>query len=521
MKFEDVGLHSRILRGVLRQGYTEATRIQAMSIPLLMSGHDLLACAQTGTGKTAAFALPVLHHLMVERDAEGPRADRAKGRPIRALVLTPTRELATQVHANFKTYSRCTKLRSTVIYGGVSQNPQVQFLRSGSDVVIATPGRLLDLMNQGHVRLRDLSWLILDEADQMLDMGFIHDLKKIVSQAPAERQTMMFSATMPKEIRQLASQWLDHPEVIQAERVSSTPDKIKQMVTFVEKPKKPSTLVRFLTSSATGRTLVFCRTKRGADRVVGYLKRSNIHALAIHGDKTQYARAQAIERFCSPRPPVLVATDVAARGLHLPGVAHVINYDLPEIPETYVHRIGRTARAGEEGESISLCSSDERPVLKRIESLIRQSLKVQKPPREEDCHAPKVERRPEPEEVSEERSSQRPRRRRGPGGGPGKRGPGGGPGKRRPRPQGASRGSSKRVSRGSSKRASRGSSGGASQGSSNGASQASSSGASRGSSNEAASGSQRARSGKRSGPPKRPGGSKRFKPGQRKKTQAK
>jgi ATP-dependent RNA helicase RhlE len=520
MKFEDVGLHSRILRGVLRQGYTEATRIQAMSIPVLMAGNDLLACAQTGTGKTAAFALPVLHQLMVERDAMGPRADRAKGRPIRALVLTPTRELATQVHMNFLTYSRCTKLRSTVIYGGVSQHPQVQSLRSGSDVVIATPGRLLDLMNQGHVRLQDLSWLILDEADQMLDMGFIHDLKKIVSQAPEERQTMMFSATMPKEIRQLASRWLDNPEVIQAERVSSTPDRIKQMVTFVEKPKKPSTLVRFLTSSATGRTLVFCRTKRGADRVVGYLKRSNIHALAIHGDKTQYARSQAIERFCSPRPPVLVATDVAARGLHLPGVAHVINYDLPEIPETYVHRIGRTARAGEEGESISLCSSDERPVLKRIEALIRQSLKVQKAPREEDCQTPKVERRNEPEGVAEEPSSQRPRRRRGPGGGPGKR---------RSRPNGASRGSSNGASRGSSNGASRGSSNGASRGSSNGASRGSSNGASRGSSNGAsrgssngvAGGAQRARSGKRSGPPKRSGGPKRFKPGQGRKAPAK
>ena len=500
MKFEDVGLHSRVLRAVLREGYKEATRIQSMSIPLLLSGHDLLACAQTGTGKTAAFALPVLHHLMEERDAAGPRGDRSQGRPIRALVLTPTRELATQVHVSFKAYSRCTKLRSTVIYGGVSQNPQVKFLRSGTDIVIATPGRLLDLMNQGHVRLQDLSWLVLDEADQMLDMGFIHDLKKIVSQAPEDRQTMMFSATMPKEIRQLASNWLDDPQVIQAERVSSTPDKIEQRVTFVEKPKKPSTLVRFLTSSATGRTLVFCRTKRGADRVVGYLKRSNIHALAIHGDKTQYARAQAIERFCSPKPPVLVATDVAARGLHLPGVAHVINYDLPEIPETYVHRIGRTARAGETGESISLCSSDERPSLKRIEKLIRQSLTVQKPPKEEDCQLPKVERRVETEESDSAPSKPRSRRKFAAG-------------KRRSKSQSSSRGPKGLRSAGASKSSSRSKSAGGpkSSGGSKSSGGPKSSGGSKG---------PRARFGKKSAASRPKSGPKRFKSGKRKKAPA-
>ena len=380
MNFDEMGLHPNILRAVTRQGYSTATPIQSVAIPLILAGHDVLGCAQTGTGKTAAFALPTLHHLLPETASRQSQGRQQRRRSIGALVLTPTRELANQVHKSFATYGRSTDLRSTVVYGGVSQNPQVNALRAGTDVVIATPGRLLDLMNQGHVRLHDLKVLVLDEGDQMLDMGFIHDLKKIVTHVPADRQTLMFSATMPAEIRQLSSQWLDNPQTVQATPVASTPEKIKQSVAFVEKPQKPATLIRFLQTVSGQRHLVFCRTKRGVDRVVRYLNQAQIRALAIHGNKSQSAREQALEKFSSPRPPVLVATDVAARGLHMPDISHVINYDLPEIPEIYVHRIGRTARAGAAGESVSFCSVDERPYLKRIEQLIKRAVKVQKLP---------------------------------------------------------------------------------------------------------------------------------------------
>ncbi len=384
MKFDQLGLHPHILRVVSRQGYSTATPIQAAAIPLLLEGHDLLGCAQTGTGKTAAFALPTIQLLMPERsDGESPErtTTRSSGRPnqgIQALVLTPTRELANQVSKSFATYGRGTGLRHTVIYGGVSQNPQVRGLRAGANIVVATPGRLLDLIEQGHVKLGQVKVLILDEADQMLDMGFIQDLTKIVRRVPKERQTLMFSATMSPEIRELADRWLRDPQTVKTTPTASTPEKIKQSVTFVEKPQKPTTLVRFLQSVAGERQLVFCRTKRGADRVVRYLERAKIYAVAIHGDKSQNARERALAQFCSNRPPVLVATDVAARGLHMPGISHVINYDLPEAPEVYVHRIGRTARAGAEGESVSFCSRDERPYLKRIERLIRQAVNVQK-----------------------------------------------------------------------------------------------------------------------------------------------
>ncbi len=380
MNFDEMGLDPQVLRAVTRQGYSTATPIQSGAIPLILAGHDVLGCAQTGTGKTAAFALPILHRLLPAKQTNHRNKRKQQYRPIGALVLTPTRELASQVQKSFATYGRCTDLRQTVIYGGVSQNPQVSALRAGTDIVIATPGRLLDLMNQGHVKLHDLQVLVLDEADQMLDMGFIHDLKKIAKQVPAERQTLMFSATMPSEIRRLASHWLDRPKTVQATPEASTPDKIEQTVTFVEKPQKSATLVRFLQSAGGQRHLVFCRTKRGVDRVVRYLERARIHAMAIHGNKSQRARENALQRFSSQRPPVLVATDVAARGLHMPNVSHVVNYDLPEVPELYVHRIGRTARAGATGASISFCSADERPSLKRIERLIRQAVKVQKLP---------------------------------------------------------------------------------------------------------------------------------------------
>ncbi len=384
MNFDEMGLDPELLRAVKRQGYSTATPIQSQAIPLILAGSDVLGCAQTGTGKTAAFALPTLHHLLTKKPPKQPSKGRRKQRrPIRALVLTPTRELANQVQKSFSTYGRDTPLRQTVIYGGVSQHPQTNSLRSGTDIVIATPGRLLDLMNQGFVHLQNLQVLILDEADQMLDMGFIHDLKKIVAEIPEQRQTLMFSATMPGEIRRLASRWLNNPKTVQATPEASTPDKIKQSVAFVEKPQKAAALVDFLQSVDGERHLVFCRTNRGDDRLVRHLKRERIAALAIHGDKTQAARERALEKFSSPRPPVLVATDVAARGLHMPGVSHVINYDLPEIPEVYVHRIGRTARAGAEGESMAFCSGDERSYLKRIERLIRRTVDVQRLPKNE------------------------------------------------------------------------------------------------------------------------------------------
>lgn len=380
MNFDEMGLSPKILRAVTRECYSVATPIQSDAIPLILAGHDVLGCAQTGTGKTAAFALPTLQRLLQERLPNDDRGRRRGRCPIRVLVLTPTRELANQVQRSFATYGRCTDLRQTVIYGGVSQNPQVAALRAGTDIVVATPGRLLDLMNQGHVKLNDVEVLILDEADQMLDMGFIHDLKRIVQQVPEGRQTLMFSATMPSEIRRLASQWMDRPKMVQATPVASTPNKIKQTVAFVEKSQKLAALVHLITTASGQRHLVFCRTKRGVDRVVRSLMNSQIHALAIHGNKSQRARETALARFSSPRPPILVATDVAARGLQMPDISYVINFDLPEIPEIYIHRIGRTGRAGADGESISFCSADERPYLRRIEKLIRRVVRVQKLP---------------------------------------------------------------------------------------------------------------------------------------------
>jgi ATP-dependent RNA helicase RhlE len=377
MKFHDLGLHPQVLRAVTREGYTEATPIQTAAIPLILAGRDVLGSAQTGTGKTAAFALPAIHHLLPEKTPNHHRLRRHRRRPIRVLVLAPTRELACQVEKSFRTYGRCTDLRSALIYGGVSQKPQVEALSSGADIVIATPGRLLDLIAQGHIQLGAVEMLVLDEADQMLDMGFIHDLKRIVNYLPRDRQTLMFSATMPGEIRRLANQWLEHPKTVQASPEASPPSQIEQSVTFVAKHRKPAKLVQVLQQLDGHRQLVFCRTKRDVDRLVRSLRQAKIPALALHGNKSQNARHEAIKTFSSSHPPVLVATDVAARGLHIPSVSHVINYNLPEVPETYVHRIGRTARAGAEGISISFCSEDERPHLRRIEKLIRRALDVQ------------------------------------------------------------------------------------------------------------------------------------------------
>lgn len=385
-KFDELGLAEPLLRVTQSLGYETATPIQAASIPVILSGADLIGCAQTGTGKTAAFTLPTLQRLM---ESTPPAPEPAKPRPkharkqypapraIRALILSPTRELAAQIEASLQRYGKFTPLDQTVIYGGVSQFHQVKALRRGVDTLIATPGRLLDLVNQGHVDLKNVEVLIFDEADQMLDMGFLPDLKRIVKLVPAERQTLMFSATMPTAIRELAQQWLTKPRSIQVAAIAQPADRIKQSVHLVDKKKKPDLLSRFLHETEHSRTLVFSRTKHGADKIVKRLQKDGHEAAAIHGNKTQGARSRALERFKGKRPPVLVATDIAARGLDINSVSHVINYDLPETPETYVHRIGRTARAGASGAAVSFCAGDERGLLKQIERLMKQAIEVE------------------------------------------------------------------------------------------------------------------------------------------------
>ncbi|MCA9120683.1 MAG: DEAD/DEAH box helicase [Planctomycetaceae bacterium] len=374
MKFESLALCEPLLRSLKAAGYQEATPIQQQAIPKLLAGHDLIGCAQTGTGKTAAFTLPTLQRLMpaasIAKDVTPPRS----GRAIRALILTPTRELAAQIGGSLATYGKYTNVQHTVIFGGVGQQPQVRALKAGIDVLVATPGRLLDLIQQGFIKLSAVEVLILDEADQMLDMGFIHDLKRIVALVPNHRQTLMFSATMPKPIRDLAKQWLRRPFEVKVTPVASTPDRVSQSVCLVERQDKPAVLTRFLNETRRSRTLVFARTKRGADKIARGLQRDGIRAVSIHGGKSQSKRGAAIREFNSQRPPVLVATDLASRGLDFSGVSHVINYDIPESPETYVHRIGRTARAGATGRAVSFCGRDERQYLRMIERLIGKAI---------------------------------------------------------------------------------------------------------------------------------------------------
>jgi ATP-dependent RNA helicase RhlE len=395
--FDQLGLSDSLLRAVHGAGYETATPIQLQAIPVVLSGRDLMGCAQTGTGKTAAFALPTLHRLSTsvspaqdsapapkpkqngqngrngKRDSF-PRADR---RPIRSLILAPTRELAVQIGQSFKTYGHFTGLRYTCIYGGVGQGTQVRALQNGVDVLVATPGRLLDLMDQGYINLKNVEILILDEADQMLDMGFIIPLRKIVAACPKTRQTLMFSATMPPEIRKLASEWLSDPINIHVAPVAKTTDLVEQSVYFVDQRHKPQLLTHFLQNTAFTRTIVFARTKHGADKIVKHLDRAGIRAAAIHGNKSQNVRQRTLADFKSNRPPVLVATDIAARGLDVNGISHVINYELPETPEIYVHRIGRTGRAGATGIATSFCSHDERGQLRQIERLTRKTITVE------------------------------------------------------------------------------------------------------------------------------------------------
>ena len=368
--FADLGLDADLLDAVRDAGYTTPTPIQMQAIPDVLAGRDLLGCAQTGTGKTAAFALPTLQRLGY--------VSNGKKHPVRVLVLAPTRELAIQISDSFNTYGRHTGLKNTVIYGGVGQNPQVQAVRHGVDIIVATPGRLLDLMGQGHVSLKKVDTLILDEADRMLDMGFIHDVKRIIKAIPGRRQTLLFSATMPREIVQFADSILHNPVEVSVSPEQPTVEAIEQSVYFVPKKQKQALLQHLLKNEDVTRALVFTRTKHGANRVVKKLNQRGVHAEPIHGNKSQTARQRALKNFRSGRTRVLVATDVAARGIDVDEISHVIQFDLPHEPETYVHRIGRTGRAGEDGIALAFCDENERKLLKAIERLTKQRVPIVK-----------------------------------------------------------------------------------------------------------------------------------------------
>src|SRR5688572_22621689 len=370
MSFEKLKLIEPILRALKNEGYTTPTPIQEQAIPTLLERRDLLGCAQTGTGKTAAFAIPILQILhQDELFVKGPAG-------IKTLILTPTRELAIQIGESFASYGKHLRLRHTVVFGGVSQRSQTDALRSGVDILIATPGRLLDLMDQRFVKLQHLKMLVLDEADRMLDMGFIHDVKKIIGRVPIKRQTIFFSATMPTEIAKLADTILTSPVRVEVTPVSSTANTVKQAVYFVEKKDKRKLLLHLLQDRKIVTALVFARTKHGADRVAKDLVQSGIQAEAIHGNKSQGARQRALSNFKSQQTRVLVATDIAARGIDVEELSHVINFELPNVPETYVHRIGRTGRAGANGISLSFCDEDEKEYLRDIHKLIQKTIPV-------------------------------------------------------------------------------------------------------------------------------------------------
>ena len=366
MRFEDLNLHSSLLKAVKDQNYTQPTAIQKKAIPLVLKRNDVLGSAQTGTGKTAAFALPILHHLISERT----------NNKIRALIVTPTRELAIQIGENFTIYSKYNSVRNTVIYGGVKQGAQTNELAKGVEILIATPGRLLDLIGQGFISLKDIGYFVLDEADRMLDMGFINDIRKILNKLPKERQSLFFSATMPKNIIDLSSQILKHPKRISVDPVSSTAETIKQYIYYTNKSSKKDLLLYILKDKSINQLLLFSRTKHGADRIVKNLRKKNIQASAIHGDKSQNQRQNALKSFKDLQIRVLVATDIAARGIDIDKLSFVLNYDIPNESETYVHRIGRCGRAGENGVAISICEPEENIYAKSIEKLIQQKIET-------------------------------------------------------------------------------------------------------------------------------------------------
>lgn len=406
MSFNDLSLIEPLLRALEAEGYERPTPIQEQAIPPVLEGHDLLGCAQTGTGKTAAFALPMLQ-LLHTKFSNVPTGGNNR-RPIRALILTPTRELALQISESFSAYGKNLQIRNTVVFGGVGQTPQTDALRRGTDILVATPGRLLDLMNQGFVDLRGLSIFVLDEADRMLDMGFIHDVRKVIAKLPTKRQTLFFSATMPPEIANLADSILDNPVKVAVAPPATTAELVAQKVFFVHKNDKKNLLIHLLQDPEIKSALIFTRTKHGANRVAGDLTKAGIRAEAIHGNKSQTARVAALTNFKNGRNRALVATDIAARGIDIDELSHVINYELPNIPETYVHRIGRTGRAGASGIALSFCEAEELPYLKDIQKVIKQLVPVEaEHPFVADLSAPPL---PQP------RSQQKPARNSGRGG---------------------------------------------------------------------------------------------------------
>ena len=391
MTFDELGLAEPILRAVAAKGYTAPTPIQSEAIPRVMAGRDLLGCAQTGTGKTAAFALPILHRL-----ADSPSPPDGQSRPIRVLVLAPSRELALQIGHSFQAYGRYTGFRNTVVVGGVAQQPQRHALRRGVDILIATPGRLIDLMGQGVVNLDSVEMFVLDEADRMLDMGFIPDIRRIVSRLPSRRQTVFFSATMPPAIERLATAILRKPAQVRVAPVQATTELIEQSVVFVPRKHKARLLVDLLRKRPVARVLVFTRTKHGADRLAKQLHQSGIGSGVLHGNKSQSARQRTLEDFKSNRTAVLVATDLAARGIDVEGISHVLNFDLPHEAETYVHRIGRTGRAGVSGVAISFCDEEERKHLVAIQRLTGQTLPIERELSIADPPGPSCQRKAPP-----------------------------------------------------------------------------------------------------------------------------
>lgn len=370
MNFKELHLIAPILKALETEGYTTPTPIQEQAIPDVLKGIDLLGCAQTGTGKTAAFAIPILQNLFLQKNNQSPDNN------IKALILTPTRELAIQIDESFAAYGKHTGIRHMVIFGGVSQYNQTNQLRRGTDILIATPGRLLDLISQRFVNLQHIKMFVLDEADRMLDMGFINDVKKIIAKLPAKRQTLFFSATMPPEISRLSNSILTNPVRVEVTPVSSTAEKVDQFIYLVEKSDKRQLLIHLLKDNVIQNALVFTRTKHGADKIAKELYRAKISADAIHGNKTQFARQKALTNFKNGKIRVLVATDIAARGIDVDDLSHVINFELPNIPETYVHRIGRTGRAGASGKALSFCDMEERAFLRDIHKLIDQEIPV-------------------------------------------------------------------------------------------------------------------------------------------------
>ncbi|MES1200437.1 MAG: DEAD/DEAH box helicase [Pseudomonadota bacterium] len=403
--FQDLGLSAPTLKALDAEGYSVPTPIQLQAIPIVLTGSDLIGLAQTGTGKTAAFALPILDRLAANRRHPGARS-------CRVLVLAPTRELASQIAASFRAYGRFIGLSTATVFGGVSIGKQIKSLERGVDILVATPGRLLDLIGQRALKLDQVEILVLDEADHMLDMGFIHDLRRIAKLLPAKRQTLLFSATMPPPIAELAQQFLTDPQQVAVAPVAATADRVKQLVIHVEAAKKQDLLADLLSDPAFTRALVFTRTKHGADRVVRRLEEAGIEAAAIHGNKSQGQRERALDAFKKGHARLLVATEIAARGIDIDDVTHVINFDLPDVPEQYVHRIGRTARAGAEGDAISFCAPDERMNLRDIERLIKQSVPVLEHAMSLPTpqHGDRIPSRPAPKGRGQQRPQGRPQR---------------------------------------------------------------------------------------------------------------